>query len=191
MLVHLLIHVGTYKGGAFIPPFNYNLMNICFVKNVNIFRYISMIFYIKWRYKAMKKGIRIVAVICGIIAVFVLFSAGKDLLIANGIISAPERKNELDVTNKYFLGSIPGYTIFLRFDDEGIVHISQTDIISRKIVGTGLGSYSQDNRKVYITTTTESVYILSEDGKELVCGSEKYRIVEKENISQEDIDALE
>lgn len=33
----------------------------------------------------MKKSIKIMAIICGVIAVLVLFSAGRDLLIANGI----------------------------------------------------------------------------------------------------------
>lgn len=81
----------------------------------------------------MKKSIKIMAIICGVIAVLVLFSAGRDLLIANGILPLPESKNELSVTNKYFLGSLDGYIIVLRFDDEEILHMAKCDPLTKKV----------------------------------------------------------
>lgn len=139
----------------------------------------------------MKKSIKIMAIICSVIAVLVLFSAGRDLLIANGILPLPESKNELSVTNKYFLGSLDGYIIVLRFDDEEILHMAKCDPLTKKVTDTALGSYSQDNRKVYITTNSESVYILSEDGTELVCGTEKYKVVDTDDLWDGTAAALE
>lgn len=145
---------------------------------------------------ATKIAIGVIAAICGIIAIFIIFSAISDLLESKDPVTYTENSNEKTNTlvGAYYVGTEDSHVYVVRFNDDNLI----------EIVDAGLGRDADKRSKFYGTYESDGSSLtihlsggadwncaLHEDSNAITIEGVEFVAREKSDLSEETLDCFD